>query len=142
MPFGRVLSDCLFLSNFVTPFMQSKVIAAEILKEHCSNEKNRLKGYILPEELTSIFLFISFCRLSPFSKVYLEYDRFKSKGAFTFSARALVPRHGTKWCFVHTLGTQVVFRPFCSISRRHFCKRSEEVDCGYNSSQPTGNTCT
>ena len=45
-------------------------------------------------------------------------------------SQALVPRHGTKWCFVHTLGTQVVFRPLCSVSRRHFCKRSEEVDCG------------
>ena len=45
---------------------------------------------------------------------------------------------GTKWYFVHTPGTQVVFRPLCSVSRRHFCKWSENVDCG----EPTENTCT
>ena len=28
-----------------------------------------------------------------------------AKDAFTFSARALVPGHSTKWCFVQTLGT-------------------------------------
>ena len=39
--------------------MQSKVIAAEISKYHCSNKKNRLKRYILPEELTSILKYIN-----------------------------------------------------------------------------------
>ena len=52
-----------------------------------------------------------------------------------------VRSHFTKWCFVHTLGTQVVFHPLCSVSRRHFCKRS--VARSYGSTQSsTENTCT
>ena len=52
-----------------------------------------------------------------------------------------VRSHFTKWCFVHTLGTQVVFRPLCSVSKRHFCKRS--VARSYGSTElSTENTCT
>ena len=61
-----------------------------------------------------------------------------------------VRSHFTKWCFVHTLGTQVVFRPLCSVSRRRFCKRSVARSYGYAkkwivgkcASESTENTCT
>ena len=33
--------------------------------------------------------------------------------------------------FVHTLGTQVYFRPLCSVSRHQFCKRSVARSYGY-----------
>ena len=52
-----------------------------------------------------------------------------------------VRSHFTKWCFVHTLGTQVVFRPLCSVSKWHFCKRSVARSYGSTESS-TENTCT
>ena len=42
--------------------------------------------------------------------------------------------------FVHTLGTQVVFRPLCSVSRRHFCKRSVARSYGYAKKLIVGKT--